>query len=186
MTKRFSIVSGRIRSATDSRLAALHLPAHLRYMLGCILVSLGILVSASGGSWDITNHLLNKPESFFSPPHGMLYTGVASAVLGCIVMSMECKYSYGFYQSFRKPTMLVITGITMLIVAGPVDFAWHSAFGLDGLLSPPHFVLLTGMVISSVGSLIGLIVLTGSTELNHESYIQHFNTLHNNKFSASL
>jgi hypothetical protein len=155
-------------------------------MLGCILVSLGILVSASGGSWDITNHLLNKPESFFSPPHGMLYTGVASAVLGCIVMSMECKYSYGFYQSFRKPTMLVITGITMLIVAGPVDFAWHSAFGLDGLLSPPHFVLLTGMVISSLGSLIGLIVSKGSNDINDGSYIQHFNTLHNNKFSASL
>src|ERR1044072_338858 len=89
------------------------------YLLGCILVSVGIFISATGGSWDITNHLLNKPESFFSAPHGMLYAGVASAILGCVVMSREWKYSYGFYQSFRKPTMLVITGITMLIIAGP-------------------------------------------------------------------
>ena len=178
---RKNILSSSIRSATDSRLAVLHLPALLGYKLGCILVSLGILVSASGGSWDITNHLLNKPESFFSAPHGMLYAGVASALLGCIIMSRQCKYSYGFSESFRKPTMLVITGITMLIVAGPVDFAWHSAFGLDGLLSPPHFVLLTGMIISSLGSLIGLIVSKGRNDTNDGSYIQH-----HKRFSPSL
>src|SRR5690242_15542776 len=54
------------------------------YLLGCILVSAGIFISATGGSWDITNHLLNKPESFFSTPHGMLYAGVASSILGCV------------------------------------------------------------------------------------------------------
>ena len=183
---RKNIPNGRIESATDSRLSALHISARSRYILGCILVSLGILVSASGGSWDITNHLLNKPESFFSAPHGMLYAGVASAILGCVVLSRECKYSYGFYQSFRKPTRLVITGITMLIVAGPVDFAWHSTFGLDGLLSPPHFVLLTGMVISSLGALIGLVVSTCGSYANDISYILHVNPLDDKKFSASL
>ena len=38
----------------------------------------------------------------------------------------------------------------------PVDFGWHSAFGLDGLLSPPHFVLVSGMVVGSAGALAGL------------------------------
>src|SRR5207244_11181972 len=46
----------------------------------------------------------------------------------------------------------------MLVVAGPIDFSWHSAFGLDGLLSPPHFVLLMGMIISSLGSMLGIIL----------------------------
>lgn len=184
---RKNILNGPALRTTDSRLYALDLPARLRYILGCMLVSLGILVSASGGSWDITNHLLNKPESFFSAPHGILYAGVASAILGCVVMSREWKYSYGLYQSFRKPTTLVITGITMLIIAGPVDFVWHSAFGLDGLLSPPHFVLLMGMVISSVGSLIGLMVWTGSSgDANRGSHIQHVNSTHDKRFSPSL
>jgi hypothetical protein len=40
-----------------------------------IIVSLGILLTASSGSWDITNHLLNRPETFFSPPHAGLYSG---------------------------------------------------------------------------------------------------------------
>jgi hypothetical protein len=51
---------------------------------------------------------------------------------------------------------LVIAGVVMLISAAPVDFGWHSAFGLDGLLSPPHFVLVSGMVVGSAGALAGL------------------------------
>ncbi|MDQ3971755.1 MAG: hypothetical protein M3227_08710, partial [Thermoproteota archaeon] len=53
---------------------------------GYILVSLGVLLSASSGSWDITNHLLNKPETFFSPPHAGLYIGVAIVLSGSIMV----------------------------------------------------------------------------------------------------
>jgi hypothetical protein len=51
---------------------------------------------------------------------------------------------------------LVITGVSMLILAGPLDFFWHSAFGLDGLLSPPHLILTIGMFAGSIGALIGI------------------------------
>ena len=54
------------------------------------------------------------------------------------------------------PAKLVIVGVVMLISAAPVDFGWHSAFGLDGLLSPPHFVLVSGMIVGSAGALAGL------------------------------
>jgi hypothetical protein len=165
-----------IQSSTGASVSLILFAAPSSYLLGCILVSLGIFVSATGGSWDITNHLLNKPESFFSAPHGMLYAGVASAIVGCVLIFRGRKYMHHIYQSFRTSTRLVITGITMLIVAGPVDFAWHSAFGLDGLLSPPHFVLIMGMVISSVGSLIGLILYTGRDNLNDGSYVENFNS----------
>lgn len=36
-----------------------------RFTIGNALVSIGIFVCATGGSWDISNHLLNKPETFF-------------------------------------------------------------------------------------------------------------------------
>ena len=42
------------------------------YLLGSFMVSFGILIVTVGGSWDITNHLLSKPETFFSPPHGLM------------------------------------------------------------------------------------------------------------------
>lgn len=171
-----NIPEGHIQSSTGPSLPLTRFAVPPSYLVGCILVSLGIFTSATGGSWDITNHLLNKPETFFSTPHAMLYAGVASAILGCTFMYRGRKYIHHLYRSFRTSTMLVITGITMLVVAGPVDFAWHSAFGLDGLLSPPHFVLLMGMVISSLGSLIGLVLYTRRDELNDGSYIANLNS----------
>lgn len=156
------------------------------YLVGCMLVSLGIFTSSIGGSWDITNHLLNKPESFFSSPHAMLYAGVATAILGCIFMFTARGYMYRIYRSFHTSTRLVFIGITMLVVAGPVDFAWHSAFGLDGLLSPPHFVLLMGLVISSLGSLIGLILYIGRDDQNGGLDFGNFNLAHDKRICGLL
>ena len=34
-------------------------------VIGLSMVSFGILTVTIGGSWDITNHLLNKPEEIF-------------------------------------------------------------------------------------------------------------------------
>ncbi len=122
---------------------------------GYVLVSLGMLLAAAGGSWDITNHLLNKPETFFAPPHAVLYSGVASAVVGTALVFSASK-SGAAGGKMIWPMKLVIAGVVMLISAAPVDFGWHSAFGLDGLLSPPHFVLVSGMVVGSAGALAGL------------------------------
>ena len=134
---------------------------------GYILVSLGVLLSASSGSWDITNHLLNRPETFFSPPHAGLYLGVAIVISGSIMMlryyRSSSTISNNDHHYINKlihlplPMKLVIIGAVMLVSAGPFDFAWHSAFGLDGLLSPSHSVLTIGMAISSIGALLGML-----------------------------
>jgi hypothetical protein len=135
-----------------------------RFLLGCVLISIGILLAESGGSWDITNHLLNKPETFFSLPHIILYSGIILAIIGATIMLLHWR-SYSTYVSSQRgeknleldlSIKLVITGVTMLILAGPLDFFWHSAFGLDGLLSPPHLILTIGMFAASIGGLIGL------------------------------
>jgi hypothetical protein len=181
-----NLPDGYVQSSTGPSVPLIHFATPTSYLFGCILVSLGIFVSATGGSWDITNHLLNKPESFFSTPHAMLYAGVASAIVGCVLIFRGRKYMHHIHRYFRTSTKLVITGIAMLVVAGPVDFAWHSAFGLDGLLSPPHFVLLMGMVISSLGSLIGLTLYTGRDDLNSGSYIEKFNSQRHRWISGLL
>ena len=123
---------------------------------GYVLVSLGMLLAAGGGSWDITNHLLNKPETFFAPPHAVLYSGAASAVIGTVLVFSASKSRDGAAGRMIWPVKLVIAGVVMLISAAPVDFGWHSVFGLDGLFSPPHFVLVSGMVVGSAGALAGL------------------------------
>jgi hypothetical protein len=129
-----------------------------------IMVSLGILLTASSGSWDITNHLLNRPETFFSPPHAGLYSGVVLVLIGSLMSFRHYRHNSSKMSddnNNRKflPTYLrlVLIGVVMLILAGPLDFAWHTAFGLDGLLSPPHAVLTIGMVLCSIGAFLGLI-----------------------------
>src|ERR687898_841523 len=72
-----------------------------RFLVGCILVSAGILLAESAGSWDITNHLLNKPETFFSPPHVILYSGIALSLVGASIMFL-CWRSYFIYISTVK------------------------------------------------------------------------------------
>lgn len=156
---------------------------------GYILVSLGVLLSASSGSWDITNHLLNKPETFFSPPHAGIYIGVALVLSGAImVLSRYYRSSSNISNKnhyinklidLPLPMKLVIIGVVMLVSAGPFDFAWHSAFGLDGLLSPSHSVLTIGMAVSSIGALLGM--LSSNNDQNNNG-----NNNKSRKFNTSI
>ena len=124
-----------------------------RFLAGYVLVSLGVLLAAGGGSWDITNHLLNKPETFFALPHAVLYSGAGAVVTGAVILFRTSRHT----GKIIRPIKLIVAGMIMLVVAGPIDFAWHSAYGLDGLLSPPHFVLVSGMIVSSAGALAGMV-----------------------------
>ena len=123
-----------------------------RLIAGYATVSVGILMAIAGATWDVTYHLLNKPETFFSAPHAFLYAGVAVALAGAITVVVASRA----LKNLEWPSKLLIAGIALLLGAGPGDFLWHSAFGLDGLLSPPHSILLSGMLASSVGAFIGM------------------------------
>ena len=126
------------------------------FLFGSILTSFGILLVTVGGSWDITNHLLSKPETFFSPPHALMYTGVAISLIGVVLTFVGWRNLQQFRDSYFLSLKIKLIGIGLLTGAGPLDFVWHSYFGLDGLLSPPHFTLITGMFLCSVGGLIGI------------------------------
>ena len=147
----------------------LSLGSHWKFLAGSMLVSLGILLAAGGGSWDITNHLLNKPETFFAPPHAILYSGVGAAVAGVFLILRTPRVA----GKLVWPARLAVAGVILLVSAGPVDFAWHSAFGLDGLFSPPHFVLVSGMVASSLGGLLCMVYYKSAYLRNGERVRLH-------------
>ena len=122
-----------------------------------VIVSLGILMVDIGGSWDVTNHLLNKPETFFSPPHALMYTGVATALIGSVIFFIGWRGFSGDYKKiFTFPLRITLIGVALLVSAGPGDFVWHSNFGLDGLLSPPHLTLISGMLLTSLGAMFSI------------------------------
>ena len=103
-----------------------------------IIATAGAFLQIGGTSWDVTSHLMLKPETFFTPSHTVLYTGVGlltiSAVLAGTLIKNKDLRTKSFFSSFK----LIIIGSAISIVAGPSDFLWHEKFGIDGLLSPPH------------------------------------------------
>ena len=116
----------------------------------------GVSLSMWGASWDITSHLLRTPETFFTPSHLVLYTGVGISMISALLgLSLILTKKEVRGKSFVFGIKLVIIGALMQIIAGPSDFYWHELFGIDGLLSPTHLALALGIIITTVGSTVG-------------------------------
>jgi hypothetical protein len=134
-----------------------------------LAISIGVALQISGSNWDIIWHGIGNVESFFTPPHSVIYSGVALAI-GSIILAIilftvleQKKGSRSispFY--FLRPSIipfslkLAVIGSLLQLTAGPFDFWWHNQFGFDGLLSPPHSVLASGMLMVALGTLIGI------------------------------
>jgi hypothetical protein len=122
-----------------------------------IIATAGAFLQIGGTSWDVTSHLMLQPETFFTPSHTVLYAGVGlltitAGLVGALLIKNKDLGTKSFSTSFK----LFIIGSAISLVAGPTDFLWHEIFGVDGLLSPPHLALITGMLINAVGVVIGI------------------------------
>ncbi len=115
-----------------------------------LIIVIGLIISFSGGSWDITFHILNQPESFFSYPHTLVYTGILIVIS---IFFINFRKNISNKNPHRKDNCLILLGVVLILAAGPFDFSWHLKFGLDGLLSPPHVTLLTGWMLVGLGNL---------------------------------
>lgn len=126
-------------------------------LLSLTIATAGAFLQIGGTSWDVTSHLMNEPETFFTPSHAVLYTGIGLLTLAAgiggfvLIRNKEIKR-----KSFATAFKLLIIGSMVSLAAGPSDFLWHEAFGVDGLLSPPHLALITGMLINSIAVVLGL------------------------------
>jgi hypothetical protein len=133
------------------------------------LLIIGVSLQLGGSNWDIVWHGSKKVESFLTPPHAVIYSGVAITIGSiiarlCLSNSLTNKiaktrsflYTIKDINKLPFPFKLSIIGALLQITAGPFDFWWHTKFGFDGLLSPPHSVLATGMLLVSLGAMIGI------------------------------
>jgi hypothetical protein len=125
------------------------------------LIALGVALQVGAANWDIIWHGVVNVESFFTPPHTVLYSGVGLSLIATfvgIVISTKQKSSlspYSIYRNIPNPLKLIVLGCLVELFSGEFDNWWHTNFGFDGLLSPPHLMLISGMLISILGALIG-------------------------------
>lgn len=123
-----------------------------------IIATAGAFVQTEGASWDVTSHLLRRPETFFTPSHTMLYIGVGLLIIIAVISAnLLLKNKEIRTKSFSTALKLLIIGSALSIVAGPSDYLWHQIYGVDGLLSPTHLTLVTGMLINSIAVVLGLV-----------------------------
>jgi hypothetical protein len=92
-------------------------------------------------------HVLELPDSFFTPWHAFLYSGLLLLTAWLALISRRA----AIRQASRRPFVIpagygaAVTGALLFGFGGGTDMVWHQAFGIEegieGLLSPAHLLL---------------------------------------------
>lgn len=142
------------------------------YIYAVVFASFSIVV---GIIWDISWHMSIGRDGLFSPPHLATYLGavIAGAFSGYHVLRLtfaghaaEKQESVRFWKVFYGSlgALFCIWGAFTMITSAPFDDWWHSTFGLDvQILSPPHTVLLLGMITIQFGAMVSVLALQNRT-----------------------
>src|ERR687892_2540568 len=70
------------------------------------LLSIGVSLQISGSNWDIVWHGIGNVETFFTPPHSVIYSGVALAI-GSIVAGIVLS-AFKISQQKKYATWLIL------------------------------------------------------------------------------
>jgi len=121
------------------------------------IISVVLFIAVLALVWDAGWHISVGRDTFWEPPHIMLY----SAVLTAIVAGL-----FGLYVTARNIWRYLVILLFLLPLSAPFDELWHRLFGVENLSSPlalwspPHVLL----ILSLIGSLALLLRLVSIKE----------------------
>src|SRR5215212_5801662 len=123
------------------------------------------LIGAFGNAWDLFWHIVIGRDSFWIPPHTMMYAAVAvSGLIALAVVlgdTLRRADRLSAMLGFRAPLGFFILGLGVLqmLISAPFDDWWHRRYGVDvSVWSPPHLIGFSGALVM----LCGLIIATTS------------------------
>ncbi len=95
-------------------------------------------------------------ETFFTPWHGVLYSGYAAAAAFLAINQLRgMRAGAGFRFALPAGYGLSLLGAAGFLLGGLGDLAWHELFGIeasiDALLSPTHLILACTMTLMVSG-----------------------------------
>ena len=112
-----------------------------------------------GAEYDAYTHI-NTPklESFFTPAHATLYSGVAAVGLAAaIAVWRNHAQGYAWTRAIPAGYGLTMLGVAILSVAGIGDLIWHTLFGIErdipAIVSPTHLLIVIGILLIVTGPL---------------------------------
>ncbi|MSQ44138.1 MAG: hypothetical protein EXR45_08030 [Chloroflexi bacterium] len=131
----------------------LRLPS-TRHLSSELVMIGGVLLFLIGGTWDVSWHIVAGRETFWSPPHLVLYAGIL------LIFATALHGVSSAWQSGRLPTassLIGIAGSAMSLASAPLDDFWHRVYGLDVTIwSPPHLLLIGGVALASFSAMVGI------------------------------
>jgi len=130
--------------ATTVAHAPLREPLSARDQVTGVLVGLWMVVGLFLDGWAHDN---NEPESFFTPWHGVLYSGFLAATLVALVVARRHRRpGCGLVDTLPRGHGLTLVGLAVFAVGAIGDLLWHETLGVEvgveALLSPTHLLLL--------------------------------------------
>src|SRR2546428_10298637 len=114
----------------------------------------GVFLQIAGAQWDVSAHILVIVETFFTPAHTVLYTGIALVALasfyGLLLQSKTVANGSPSHSLFIGVSIAAVAS-SLQIITAPIDFWSHSTYGFDPFLfTPAHSLLIIRMLLSGV------------------------------------
>lgn len=130
----------------------------------------------TGLIWDICWHLSIGRDGLLSPPHLVIYLGAIVAGIfsgyeilrksfwGSTSEKAQSVKIWGFFYS-SLGSLFCVWGALAMLTSAPFDDWWHNAYGLDvTILSPPHTVLILGIIGIQFGAMISVIAVKNQSK----------------------
>lgn len=147
-----------------------------------LLASMCIIM---GFIWDISWHMSIGRDRFLTPAHIFIYIGaiVSATLSGYQVLqrsffgtAAQKAASVKFWGIFYGPFggLFCIWGAFAMLTSAPFDNWWHANFGLDQkIFSPPHTLLMTGMIAIQLGTYISVVAAVSGKKFNYKIEKRH-------------
>src|ERR1051326_5424350 len=118
--------------------------SHRQGKLASPLLTWGVTLSSAwfgaGLYLDGWAHTHALPDSFFTPWHGVIYSGFSLAAVFLLTTFLRRRM-----QGMPAGYGLSLIGVGLFFVGGMADLLWHTFFGIEANLaaeySPPHLAL---------------------------------------------
>jgi hypothetical protein len=124
------------------------------FVIALLTVS-GTVIELLGGIWDASTHALRAPEKFWTIQHSTIYAGVgmivSSSIVGAIMLLLNSEN-----KTLFKGIKIILLGSILQLGGGYADSISHEIYGVDGLVTPSHLTIETGLFLSALGSFITL------------------------------
>jgi hypothetical protein len=123
-----------------------------RQDLVTVVLTAWLIAGIGLDGWAHTNLLEGQTESFFTPWHGVFYSGYTATALWVLWLVQTRRAEHRTWtQAVPQGYGLGVVGVAVFAVGGVGDLLWHQAFGIEtgiaALLSPTHLLLFLGVAL---------------------------------------